>query len=182
MSHIMAIDQGTSSSRVIIFDLQGREISVAQYEFDMTFPADGWVEQDPEVIWQTTLRAGRDSLSKAGLSGADITAIGITNQRETTLVWDRDSGESLHNAIVWQDRRTSQRCADMRADGMQIYIGEESGYERLDHCSLVTAPYEINDQVAGVLGVVGPTRMAYDRVIPIVDITAKLLGAALKAR
>ena len=122
MSHIMAIDQGTSSSRVIIFDLQGREISVAQYEFDMSFPADGWVEQDPEVLWQTTLRAGREALRAAKLNGADISAIGITNQRETTLVWDRQTGETLHNAIVWQDRRTSDRCENMRADGMQSLV------------------------------------------------------------
>ena len=143
MSHIMAIDQGTSSSRVIIFDLQGREISVAQYEFDMSFPADGWVEQDPEVIWQTTLRAGRDALRKAGLEGVDIAAIGITNQRETTLVWDRSTGQCLHNAIVWQDRRTSQHCENMRADGMQPFVTRTTG--------LVIDPYFSGSKLSWLL-------------------------------
>jgi glycerol kinase len=139
----MAIDQGTSSSRVIIFDLQGREISVAQYEFDMSFPADGWVEQDPEVIWQTTLRAGRDALRAADLQGADISAIGITNQRETTLVWDRQTGETLHNAIVWQDRRTSARCENMRADGMQPLVTRTTG--------LVIDPYFSGSKLSWLL-------------------------------
>ncbi len=143
MSHIMAIDQGTSSSRVIIFDLQGREISVAQYEFDMSFPADGWVEQDPEVLWQTTLRAGREALRAAKLNGEDISAIGITNQRETTLVWDRQTGETLHNAIVWQDRRTSDRCENMRADGMQPLVTRVTG--------LVIDPYFSGSKLSWLL-------------------------------
>jgi glycerol kinase len=139
----MAIDQGTSSSRVIIFDLQGREVSSAQYEFDMSFPADGWVEQDPEVIWQTTLRAGRDSLRQAGLGGADITAIGITNQRETTLVWDRHTGESLHHAIVWQDRRTADRCENMLVNGMQPLVTRATG--------LVIDPYFSGSKLSWLL-------------------------------
>jgi glycerol kinase len=143
MTHIMAIDQGTSSSRVIIFDLQGREISAAQYEFDMDFPADGWVEQDPEVIWQTTLRAGREALSRAGLQGVDIASIGITNQRETTLVWDSISGESLHPAIVWQDRRTADRCQDMRANGMQQTVTRTTG--------LVIDPYFSGSKLSWLL-------------------------------
>jgi len=143
MSHVMAIDQGTSSSRVIVFDAQGREIAVGQYEFDMSFPADGWVEQDPEVLWQTTLRAGRDALAKAKLTGADIAAIGITNQRETTLVWDRVTGECLHDAIVWQDRRTAKRCEDMRADGMQQLVARTTG--------LVIDPYFSGSKLAWLL-------------------------------
>jgi len=144
MSHVMAIDQGTSSSRVIVFDAQGREVGVGQYEFDMSFPADGWVEQDPEVLWQTTLRAGRDALSKARLTGADIAAIGITNQRETTLVWDRTTGECLHNAIVWQDRRTAKRCDAMRADGMQPLVARATGP--------VNDPYFSASKLAWLLG------------------------------
>jgi glycerol kinase len=143
MSHIMAIDQGTSSSRVIIFDLQGREIGAAQYEFDMSFPSDGWVEQDPEVIWQTTLRAGRDALRAAALNGVDISAIGITNQRETTLVWDRQTGETLHNAIVWQDRRTAARCDDMSADGLQPLVTRTTG--------LVIDPYFSGSKLSWLL-------------------------------
>ncbi|TNF79937.1 MAG: glycerol kinase [Gammaproteobacteria bacterium] len=143
MSHIMAIDQGTSSSRVIIFDTQGRMLSAVQHEFDMVFPADGWVEQDPEVLWRTSLQAGRDALDKAGLQGKDVAAIGITNQRETTLVWDRNTGKTLHNAIVWQDRRTAARCADMQANGMSGEVAERTG--------LVIDPYFSGSKLAWLL-------------------------------
>ncbi len=143
MSHILAIDQGTSSSRVIIFDAQGRQLAAVAHEFDMRFPADGWVEQDPEVLWRTSLIAGRDALDKAGLTGADIAAIGITNQRETTLVWDRNTGKTLHPAIVWQDRRTADRCADMRADGMEQDVARRTG--------LVIDPYFSGSKLAWLL-------------------------------
>jgi len=127
MSHILSLDQGTSSSKALVFNLTGRLLGSAQHEFDMSFPADGWVEQDPEVIWRTTLLAAREALAAAGLTAADIAAIGVTNQRETTLVWDRQTGECLHNAIVWQDRRTSERCAEIRAAGMQPSISQITG-------------------------------------------------------
>lgn len=143
MSHIMAIDQGTSSSRVIIFDQQGRMLAQVQHEFDMTFPADGWVEQDPEVLWRTSLQAGRDALDQAGLVGKDVAAIGITNQRETTLVWDRSTGKTLHNAIVWQDRRTADRCADMVANGMQQEVAQRTG--------LVIDPYFSGSKLSWLL-------------------------------
>ncbi|MEZ5551632.1 MAG: glycerol kinase GlpK [Pseudomonadales bacterium] len=143
MSHIMAIDQGTSSSRVIIFDTQGRVIGAVAHEFDMTFPADGWVEQNPEVLWRTTLAAGRDALEQAGLSGSDIAAIGITNQRETTLVWDRQSGRPLHPAIVWQDRRTAERCQVMLEDGMAQTVSRTTG--------LVIDPYFSATKLAWLL-------------------------------
>lgn len=143
MSHIMAIDQGTSSSRVIIFDLAGRSLGAAQHEFDMTFPQDGWVEQDPEVLWQTTLLAGREALTQAGLAGSDIAAIGITNQRETTLVWDRMSGQCFHNAIVWQDRRTVPQCDQMREDGMEQLVARATG--------LVIDPYFSATKLAWLL-------------------------------
>jgi glycerol kinase len=143
MSHIMAIDQGTSSSRVIIFDLSGRTLAAVSHEFDMTFPADGWVEQDPEVLWRTSLIAGREALHEADLQGADIAAIGITNQRETTLIWDRETGECLHPAIVWQDRRTGDRCAEMKAAGMQQDVERISG--------LVIDPYFSGTKLAWLL-------------------------------
>jgi glycerol kinase len=127
MSHILALDQGTSSSKAIVFNLTGRVLGMAQHEFDMVFPADGWVEQDPEVLWRTTLLAAREALVAAGLKGEDIAAIGITNQRETTLVWDRQTGRCMHNAIVWQDRRTSDRCELMRLDGMEETVAETTG-------------------------------------------------------
>jgi glycerol kinase len=143
MSHIMAIDQGTSSSRVIIFDAQGRPLAAVQHEFDMAFPADGWVEQDPEVLWRTSLLAGRDALDRAGLQGKDVAAIGITNQRETTLVWDRNTGDCLHPAIVWQDRRTAGRCAAMSAEGMQETVASTTG--------LVIDPYFSGTKLAWLL-------------------------------
>ena len=127
MSHILALDQGTSSSKAMVFNLTGRILGSAQHEFDMIFPADGWVEQDPEVLWRTTLLAAREALAAASLGATDVAAIGITNQRETTLVWDRETGHCLHNAIVWQDRRTSQRCEEIRAAGMQQEIARTTG-------------------------------------------------------
>ncbi len=150
MSHIMAIDQGTSSSRVIIFDLQGRILSVVAHEFDMIFPADGWVEQDPEVLWRTSLIAGREALVKADLEGKDIAAIGITNQRETTLAWERSSGECLYNAIVWQDRRTADRCVQMRQDDMQHIVERTTG--------LVIDPYFSATKLAWLLDEVAAVR------------------------
>ena len=127
MSHILALDQGTSSSKALVFSLTGKVLSSAQHEFDMIFPADGWVEQDPEVIWRTTLLAAREALAAAELSAQDVDAIGITNQRETTLVWDRATGECLHNAIVWQDRRTAEFCEQMHSDGMRQTIERTTG-------------------------------------------------------
>ncbi len=144
MHHIMAIDQGTSSSRAIIFDLDGRIVGMGQRPFDMVFPADGWVEQEPEVLWQTTLGAGREAIANAGLSASDIDVMGITNQRETTLVWDRQTGECLYNAIVWQDRRTAGQCENMRADGMQQSVARITG--------LVVDPYFSGTKLAWLLG------------------------------
>ena len=112
----MALDQGTSSSRAIIYNERGEAVKIAQHGFDMYFPADGWVEQDPEVLWQTTLQAGRDAIAQAGIDPAQLKCIGITNQRETTLLWDRNTGRCVYNAIVWQDRRTADYCNRMRGD------------------------------------------------------------------
>ena len=109
MAYVLAVDQGTSSSRAILFD-DGNVVATGQRGFDQRFPADGWVEQDPEVLWQTTLAAVRDALDKAGVQASAIAAMGITNQRETTIVWDARTSEPVYNAIVWQDRRTAARC------------------------------------------------------------------------
>ncbi len=115
MSYILALDQGTTSSRAIVFDHDGRIVAVAQREFPQIFPQPGWVEHDPEEIWATQIAVAVEALGRAQLRPRDIAAIGITNQRETTVVWDRETGEPIHNAIVWQDRRTAEFCDQLEA-------------------------------------------------------------------
>ncbi|MCV6596882.1 MAG: glycerol kinase GlpK [Mangrovicoccus sp.] len=127
MTHILAIDQGTTSSRAILFDAAMKPIASAQEEFPQHYPDSGWVEHDPEDLWQTTLRTCRAALDQAGLSAADISGIGITNQRETTLVWDRATGAAIHNAIVWQDRRTAELCAKLRQAGHEDMVTARTG-------------------------------------------------------
>ncbi|MBU1565794.1 MAG: glycerol kinase GlpK [Proteobacteria bacterium] len=126
-SHILAIDQGTTSSRAIVFNDQLEIVGAAQQEFQQFFPQSGWVEHDPEEIWSSTLATCRMALDKARLTGKDITAIGITNQRETTLIWDKESGKPIHKAIVWQDRRTSDFCSELRDAGHDPMITEKTG-------------------------------------------------------
>ncbi len=124
MTFILAIDQGTTSSRAIVFDAQMNIVTTAQQEFTQHYPASGWVEHDPEDLWQSTLRTCREAM--ASVDGK-ITAIGITNQRETTVVWDRHSGAPVHNAIVWQDRRTAQYCSALREAGHEPMLSERTG-------------------------------------------------------
>src|SRR5215510_8165588 len=116
--YILALDQGTTSSRAILFDHQGRATAVAQQEFEQLYPKPGWVEHRPEDIWSSQLNAARQVLSEAAVKPDQIAAVGITNQRETTIVWDRQTGEAIHNAIVWQCRRTSEDCDRLRRDGL----------------------------------------------------------------
>ena len=116
-NYVIAIDQGTTSSRAIVFDDRFRIVSVGQREFTQHFPDSGWVEHEPEDIWDTTVATVLEAIGKAGLAAGDIAAIGITNQRETTLVWDRATGKPIHRAIVWQDRRTAPLCDRLKADG-----------------------------------------------------------------
>ena len=113
--HLLALDQGTSSSRAIVFHASGRIVAMAQREFRQIFPQPGWVEHDANEIWDSQLAVAREALDKAGLKAGDIAALGITNQRETTLLWNRVSGAPIHHAIVWQDRRTEPLCAQLRA-------------------------------------------------------------------
>ena len=124
---ILALDQGTSSSRSIVFDAGGRIVAMAQREFRQVFPQPGWVEHDPEEIWSSQLATAQEALTKARLTARDITAIGITNQRETTLLWNRRTGRPVHNAIVWQDRRGEPLCAQLRAQGHTETIRRSSG-------------------------------------------------------
>jgi len=124
---ILAIDQGTTSSRAILFSPEGEAIGSSQQEFTQYYPESGWVEHDPEEIWATTLATCRAVIKQSGLIASEIKAIGITNQRETTLLWDRRSGKPLHNAIVWQDRRTTQMCEKLKADEKEFFIQEKTG-------------------------------------------------------
>lgn len=125
--YILALDQGTTSSRAIIFDRSGSVISLAQKEFTQHFPSPGWVEHNPSEIWSSQLGVAAEAVAQAGLRGTDIDAIGITNQRETTLVWDRHTGKPVHNAIVWQDRRTADFCDQLKAGGHEKMIREKTG-------------------------------------------------------
>jgi glycerol kinase len=125
--HILAFDQGTTSSRAIVFDHSGSVVSVAQKEFRQIFPQPGWVEHDAQEILSTQMGVAMEVLTKAGLGAGDVAAIGITNQRETTVVWDRTTGEPVYHAIVWQDRRTAGYCDELRSKGKDIMIREKTG-------------------------------------------------------
>lgn len=114
MSYLLALDQGTSSSRSIIFDLAGNIVGSAQQEFRQIFPQPGWVEHDAMDIWQSQLATTRAVLEKTGIAPAEIAALGITNQRETTVIWNRKTGQPINHAIVWQDRRTADYCEQLR--------------------------------------------------------------------
>ena len=126
-THILALDQGTSSSRSIVFDARGRIRAMAQREFRQIYPQPGWVEHDPKEIWATQLATAHEALAKAGLQADEIASIGITNQRETTVVWNRSTGEPIHNAIVWQDRRAEPTCAALRERGLEPLFREKTG-------------------------------------------------------
>lgn len=127
MTYLLALDQGTSSSRSIVFDADGRVVAVAQRELSQHFPQPGWVEHDPMEIWDTQLATAREALHSAGLSARDIRAVGITNQRETTVLWHRRTGEPLSRAIVWQDRRTEPLCAALRERGLAEAVQAKTG-------------------------------------------------------
>ena len=126
--YIMALDQGTTSSRTIIYDKSSKVISVAQQEFEQIFPHEGWVEHDPMQIWSTQMATAQKALLQANLTYRDIATIGITNQRETTVVWDKHTGKPIYNAIVWQCRRTAPICEELKQiDGFSDYIHENTG-------------------------------------------------------
>ncbi len=127
MAFILALDQGTTSSRAILFDHAGAIRGRAQKEFQQIFPRAGWVEHDPREIWESQLEVARGALANAGIDARDVAALGITNQRETTILWDRRTGEPIHNAIVWQDRRTSDFCDQLRHDGHSDLIKSKTG-------------------------------------------------------
>jgi len=155
MSHVLAIDQGTTSSRAIVFRGDISIAASAQQEFPQHFPASGWVEHEPEDIWLSTLATCRAAIQKAGITAAEIAAIGITNQRETTVVWDRVTGQAIHRAIVWQDRRTAEICAGLKADGHEKLISARTG--------LIVDPYFSGTKVAWILDHVPGARARAER-------------------
>lgn len=141
--HILAIDQGTTSSRAIIFDRRMNVVAFGQKEFTQHYPASGWVEHDPEEIWESVVSTIHAALKKAKLSASDIEAIGITNQRETTVIWEKDTGRPIHNAIVWQDRRTAPLCERLRAEGLEPKFTRKTG--------LLLDPYFSGTKIAWLL-------------------------------
>lgn len=155
MSFVLAIDQGTTSSRAIVFRSDISIAATAQQEFPQHFPASGWVEHEPEDIWTSTVKVCREALEKADVSAKDIAAIGITNQRETTVVWDRATGKAVHRAIVWQDRRTADVCARLKSDGHEPIISAKTG--------LIIDPYFSGTKVAWILDHLPGARERADR-------------------
>ncbi len=153
--HLLALDQGTSSSRAIVFDAHGSIVASAQREFRQIFPQPGWVEHDPREIWSSQLATAREALARASLGAADIAALGITNQRETTIVWNRATGEPIGNAIVWQDRRTAPACEALRQRGLEPLFRERTG--------LVLDAYFSGTKLAWLLEHVSGARAAAER-------------------
>ncbi len=147
--YLLAIDQGTSSSRTVIYDHAARVVASEQQEFPQIYPQPGWVEHDPEAIWGSVTAVTRGAMNKAGAAAADISAIGITNQRETTVIWDRDTGAPVYNAIVWQDRRTANYCQSLRKDGLEPTVTAKTGL-RLDPYFSGTKIAWLLDNVDGV--------------------------------
>ncbi len=143
MRCVLALDQGTTSSRAILFDRSGGIVALARRELPQIYPRPGWVEHDPDAIWSTQLEAVEEVLGGAGLGPADLAAVGITNQRETTILWDRETGRPIHNAIVWQDRRTAELCERLKADGLEEEIRDRTG--------LVVDPYFSGTKLAWLL-------------------------------
>ena len=154
-SQILAIDQGTTSSRAILFGESREIVATGQQEFAQHFPAPGWVEHDPEDLWSSTVATCREAIERAGTGAARIAAIGITNQRETTIVWDQASGRAVHNAIVWQDRRTAATCARLRDEGHEPGVTEKTG--------LLLDPYFSGTKAAWILDHVDGARARAER-------------------
>ncbi len=155
MAYLLAIDQGTTSSRAIIFNTESDQRVTSQQEFKQYFPQDGWVEHDPEDIWQTVRDCCVDALKQANLQASDISAIGITNQRETTVVWDRQTGEPVYKAIVWQDRRTSEFCQQLKDQGKETLVSDLTG--------LLLDPYFSASKIAWILDHVDGARAKAER-------------------
>ncbi len=153
--HVLAIDQGTTSTRSIVFDERGRAVAVARRELEQHYPAPGWVEHDADAIWRDTLATMREAIDRSGFGAQGIAAIGITNQRETSVLWDRTSGEPVHRAIVWQDRRTAPACARLRSDGAEDLVRRRTG--------LLLDPYFSGTKIRWLLDEVPGARVRAER-------------------
>ena len=160
---ILAIDQGTTSSRALLVNTQGQIHATAQQAFAQHFPQDGWVEHAPEDLWQTVLSSCRAVMAQAGVVAEQLVALGISNQRETTLVWDRASGEPLYRAIVWQDRRTADYCAQLKQQGLEALIRDKTGL-LIDPYFSATKIRWILDQVPGARDKARQGRLAFGTV------------------
>ena len=153
--YVLAIDQGTTSTRCIVFDATAAAVATAQREFPQHYPQPGWVEHDPEDIWRDTVRVMREAVAQANVAPGDIAGIGITNQRETVVVWERATGKPIHRAIVWQDRRTAEVCARLRADGVEPMVAAKTG--------LLIDPYFSGTKLAWILDNVPGARARAER-------------------
>ncbi|GAA0539760.1 glycerol kinase GlpK [Chitinophaga japonensis] len=160
---ILSLDQGTTSSRAIVFDQQGAIQAIAQKEFRQIYPQPGWVEHDPMEIWSSQAGVAAEAVVKAGLDGSRIAAIGITNQRETTIIWDRETGKPVYNAIVWQDRRTAATCDELKARGLKPLVQEKTGLV-IDAYFSGTKIKWILDNVPGAREQAGKGRLAFGTV------------------
>ena len=161
--YLVAIDQGTSSSRTVVFDANAVVVASAQEEFPQIYPQPGWVEHDPEAIWQSVENVTREALASSGIDASQVAGLGITNQRETTLVWDRDSGACIHNAIVWQDRRTAGVCQELRDRDLESVVAGKTGL-RLDPYFSATKLAWILDNVAGARKLAEAGRLVFGTV------------------
>src|SRR5215813_13820493 len=163
MKYVLALVQGTTSSRALLFDQEGTIRAVAQQEFDQIFPQPGWVEHNPEQIASSQIAVALDSLAKSGATTADVAAIGITNQRETTIVWNRETGEAVHNAIVWQDRRTADYCERLKKEGAGDAIQAKTGL-LIDAYFSASKIRWLLDNVAGARARAAAGRLAFGTV------------------
>ena len=161
--YLLALDQGTTSSRAIVFGLDGRPVASAQREFPQHYPQPGWVEHDPEDLWTSQRDCLAEALAHAGLTGSDLAAVGITNQRETTLLWDRRTGKPVYPAIVWQDRRTADACERLRADGAEALVAKKTGL-RLDPYFSATKLGWLLDNVTGARAAAEAGHLAFGTV------------------
>ena len=153
--HVLVVDQGTTSTRSIVFGPDAALVAIAQEEFPQIFPQPGWVEHDPESLWRTTLSTARQALLRAGVEPSALAGLGITNQRETTLVWSRTTGRPIHNAIVWQDRRTAPLCAELKERGCETLVSKRGG--------LLLDPYFSATKIAWILDNVPGARTQAER-------------------